>query len=134
MKSLILVLLAALSLNVMAEDSVVCDDAKEVNIALTDDDTVLVHSFKRNEQLVSLQVLVRGESAYRRIENDKTKMTGVRIDSVKVTIDNGTSIRRVVIFDLTKFEDGAEMPVKIYDQSPTGEEYRETIMCYGAQS
>lgn len=133
MKTLFLAMLLSFGAFALAEDSVTC--ANGVSVAWSDDSTVYVAGLRNHQQLDCMEILQKGDVDYVKIENDKTVIRDARLNKVKLTVDNGTSVKSVLIFDWSKFTDGGTVPVEFYFKYPNGTlELDKKIECDAAQS
>jgi hypothetical protein len=140
MKSVLFVMIIStfLSSTAKAEDNVACyDHSSQLDVSITDYNTLFV-SHSRRLTLLRAEIKYAGETEYEVLVPEKTKLRRQSVQEIKLTYDNGTSIHQVFIVDWSQFDDGAEVPVNLYDlypQSPEGElRLRTQILCSGAQS
>ncbi len=116
-----------------AEDSVTC--ATGLSVVLTDASTINVTRLLSHQKLRAIHVIQTGDLNIVRVENDKTVLRNARLLKVSVLIDNGTSVRSLMNFDWSKFEDGGTVPAEMFDLYPNGRlERLSTIECDAAQS
>lgn len=131
--TILALILSVLSPFAMAEDSVTCEDV--VDVAWTDKSTLHVSGLLSFQVLRSLEIQQKGDSDYVRIENDKTVLRNFPLRSVRLTIDNGTSMQSVLVIDWSKFEDGGIVPVEVFDRYPNGDlNPRKVLECGATQS
>jgi hypothetical protein len=142
MKTLLILVSLILTTLAQAEDSVACyNDASNLEVVITDKKILAVRASKMF-QITKIEIQYAKKKDFELIENNSVKITK-HIDKVRVTLDNGSSVRKAYLVDWKKFDDGAEVPVKLYDKIPvvgpgglvSGKLiYKGKIFCQGAQS
>ncbi len=136
MKLILGLIILVSSVATFAEDSVSCGEGYGVNFVVTDKGTLRV-SRPRGLWLLRTEVTYKNEPTFQTV-TARTVLKEKPLRKVRATYDDGTSVRRVYEVDFKNFQDGAEIPVMIYDlfpAAPNGRlEFVESIECESAQS
>ena len=122
-----------------SEDSVTCNnDHSRLDVTVTDYNTLSVTKNMDIATLVRAEVKYEGFENFVRVTPKLTELGDKRISQIKLAYDNGTSVKKVYIVEWPKFDDGAEVPILIYNLYPVVPngrfEYVKTIKCDAVQS
>lgn len=135
MKNLILVLAMLMSAQAFAESSVTCEmGSRYLDVSETDEGSLAV-SHDQSDYLHRVEVQYEGSQEYTDLEKGDIDLENKSIRNVRITFDQGTSIKLVYVLPWSKFADGEEMRVQELFVTATGKVDRKKIIkCMGAQS